>query len=313
MPFEAMVLAMCRQMPVNAVASRLGVSDDALWRVVTHHVEKARPKEDFSQVRAVGIDETATRRGQNDITVFHDMERRRLLFACEGRNRETVAAFAEDLRAHAGTPESVTAACIDMSRSYISGVEQYLPNAEITFDRFHIIQLANAAVDEVRRQEVRFEPVLKKTRWTWLKDPSKHSWRQINELHNLTRTRLKTARAWRLKESLRDLLAQSVSKEDAEVHLNRWYSWARRCRLEPFKRLALTLKAHWQGILNSFDSTLTNGLVEGINSLLQAAKARARGYRRPKSFIAIAYLIAGNLSYLPACPYRRGPMKAVRA
>jgi len=166
MLFEAMVVAMCRQMPVNAVASRLGVSDDALWRVVTHHVEKARSKEDFSQVKAVGIDETAARRGHNYITVFHDMERRRLLFACEGRNRETVAAFAEDPRAHAGTPESVTAACIDMSRAYISGVEQSLPNAEITFDRFHIIQLANAAMDAVRRQEVRFEPVLKKTRWT---------------------------------------------------------------------------------------------------------------------------------------------------
>ena len=75
--------------------------------------------------------------------------------------------------------------------------------------------------------------------------------------------------------------------------------------LAPFKRLAATLKTHLQGLLNAFDSGLSNGRVEGINSLIQAAKARARGYRTTRSLITIAYLIAGNLVHLPVSPYVR--------
>lgn len=85
----------------------------------------------------------------------------------------------------------------------------------------------------------------------------------------------------------------------------KWYQWARSCRLEPFKRLALTLNKHLQGVLNAFDSRLSNGRVEGINSLIQAAKARARGYRTAYNLITMAYLIAGKLVHLPSTPYRR--------
>jgi len=137
-----------------------------------------------------------------------------------------------------------------------------------------------------------------------VKDPGKHTMRQLNTLHHLTRTRLQTARAWRLKEALRDLLSEPISRDEAEQRLNRWVSWARRSRLEPFKKLALTIKSHWQGILNSVDSSLTNGYVEGVNSLLQAAKARARGYRSKQIYITMAYLVAGKLCQMPPSSYR---------
>jgi transposase len=207
------------------------------------------------------------------------------------------------LREHNADPERVANVCIDMSTSYIAGVAKYLPRATVTFDRFHVIKLANEAVDAVRREEVKTEPVLKGTRWTWLKDARHCTHKQINIYHHLSRTRLKTARAWRLKEALRDIYAQATDRADAEARLKRWYSWARHCRLEPFKRLASTLKQHWDGILAAFDSRLTNGRAEGINSLIQAAKARARGYRTIDSLITIAYLVAGNLAHLPASPF----------
>jgi len=237
------------------------------------------------------------------ISVFHDLERRRVLFACPGRDRHTVARFAEDLRAHGGEPEAVSAACIDMSRAYIAGVGKYLPGAELTFDGFHVIQLANAAVDAVRRAEVREQPILKHTRWVWLKDGWRWTHRQLQDFHSLSRTQLKTARAWRLKHALRELYAQAPPREIAEAELRRWYSWARRCRLEPFKRLALTIKAHWAGILNAFDSRLNNGGVEATNGLIQAAKARARGYRTARNLITMTYLIGARLTRLPAAPY----------
>ncbi len=264
-------------MPVRQVAAYLGIGDDPVWRILDHYVGAARAQEDFSGVRAVGIDETAARRGQRYITVFQDLEDRRLLFACEGRHQGTVGRFAADLRAHGARPEAIEAACIDMSKAYIAGVQRHLPQAAITFDAFHLVQLANEAVDEVRRAEVRTEPALKRTRWVWLKDAGRHTLKQLTELHHLSRTRLKTARAWRIKEALRALLTQPKDREQAEQALRAWYSWARRCRLEPFKRLALTLKAHWQGILNAFDSRLSNGAVKGMNAQIQGGQGPGSG------------------------------------
>jgi transposase len=302
--FEAFVIALAREMPVKAIADFLGVGDDRLWRVLDHYVPAARALEDFSEVSSVGIDETAARRGHNYITLFHDLEAGRLLFACGGRDASAVQSFADDLRAHGGDPDAITAACIDMSRAYIAGVGRHLPNAAITFDRFHVIQLANAALEEVRRTEVRSQPALKHSRWMWLKDKHRWSKRQIAQHHELSRMHLKTGRAFRLKETLRDIFATATNRADAEKRLTAWFRWARRSKLEPFKKLALTIKAHWDGVLNSFDSALSNGAVEAINGLIQAAKARARGYRKIQNLINMGYLIAGNLSQLPASPYR---------
>ena len=104
-------------------------------------------------------------------------------------------------------------------------------------------------------------------------------------------------------EALRALYAEAPSRDQAEARLTRWVSWARRCRLEPFKKLAATIKAHWDGVLNAFDSRLTNGSVEGMNGLIQAAKARARGYRTSRTLITMSYLIGSKLAALPANPY----------
>ncbi|WP_462322349.1 ISL3 family transposase [Halochromatium sp.] len=310
--FEALLVTLSASMPVNTVARLLGVGDDAIWRVLGHYVERARQRADYSAVRAVGVDETASRRGQRYITLFHDFDGQRLLFACEGRDQRTVEQFAHDLTEHGGDPKAVSAVCMDMSAAYQAGARKHLPNAEITFDAFHVIQLANEALEQVRRAEVKSEPGLRHSRWIWLKDRSRWNTRQINQFHDLRRSRLKTTRAWHLKEALRELYACAADREHAAILFNKWYQWARRCRLEPFKRLALTLKKHLQGVLNAFDSRLSNGRVEGINSLIQAAKARARGYRTSYNLITMAYLIAGKLVHLPSTPYRR-PTKPVGA
>ena len=158
-------------------------------------------------------------------------------------------------------------------------------------------------MDQVRRREVAWTPSLKGTRWNWLKDQAALTEKQAKRVRAMCRDRLETARAWRIKEALRDLFATRPSREVAEAELRSWFSWARRCRLEPFKRLALTIRDHWQGILNAFESGLSNGAVEGMNGLLQAAKARARGYRTSRTLITMSYLIGGKLAALPANPY----------
>ncbi len=300
---EALLVTLCRAMPVRQVAQLLGVSDMRLWRTLDHYVDQARGAEDFSAVTAIGLDETAARRGHHYISLFHDLDAARLLYACEGRKAEVVAQFADDLEAHGGCAENVHDVCIDMSASSRAGIDEQLPWAAVTFDEFHVVQLVNKAVDEVRRHEVKSAPALRRSRYLWLKDKGAWSARQISHFVDLKRLNLKTHRAFRIKEALREIFRTAESAAQAEPLLERWYSWARRCRLEPIKHVAATLKHHWQGILNAFDSRLTNGRVEAANSLIQAAKAKARGYGTTRHLITIAYLVAGKLTHLPASPF----------
>jgi len=300
---EALILTLCQAMTIRGVARLLAVSDMRIWRTLDYYLEGARAEEDFSTLTALGLDETAARRGHPYISLFHDLKAERLLFACEGRKAEVVAQFADDLEAHGGCAENIGEVCIDLSASYRPGFAEPLPWAAVTFDELHVIALLNQAVDEVRRQEARSTPGLKRSRYLWLKD--KHRWNRHPILHyaDLKGLNLKTHRAFRIKETLREIFRSAPSREQAGVLLTRWYSWARRCRLQPIVSVAKTLKAHWQGVLNAFDSKLTNGSVEAANSLIQAAKAKARGYGTTRHLITIAYLVAGKLAHLPVSPF----------
>jgi len=224
--FEAFAVTLCREMPVKAVEGIFGVCDDRLWRVLTHHVDKARAAEDHSGVARIGIDETASRRGQNYITVVHDLDVGRIIFACwpEGRDKSTVARLVEDLLAHGGSEANVTDVYTDLSKAYIASVAQYLPGATLSFDPFHVVALANKALEEVRRAEVKERPELKGSRWSWLKDAASWTAKQLATFHDLSRANLKTGRAYQIKEALRDLFALAENADQAEALFARWYS-----------------------------------------------------------------------------------------
>ena len=294
--FEALIMTMAREMPVAAIAALVGEYDTRIWRVIHHHVEEARCKADFSEVNRVGMDETASRRGHNYITLFFDLDGRRLLYGAEDRDQATIEAFVDDLIAHGGDPDQVNQVCCDMWPAYIAGVEASLPQANMTFDHFHIMKIMNQAVDEVRRHEAKTTDLLKKTRYLWLKNPSKLSAEQRQKMYSLTTHNLKTARAYQIRLTLKEFFIQP-DREAGEAFLKRWYFWATHSRLEPVIRAAKTIKRHWEGILNWFEGRITIGILEGFNSLIQAAKARARGYRTNRNLITMAYLIAGKLDY----------------
>jgi transposase len=298
---EALIMAFARTMPVSELARLLGVSEGRVWTVIDHHVEAARSKESFEDVSALGVDETATKRGQHYMTLFYDLDGKRLLFGTEGRDQTTFEPFLADFAAHGGKVENIQVAAIDMSKAYQAGLRTRLPAAEICFDPFHLAQLVHDALDQVRRTEARTETDLKGTRWALLKDAGKHTRKQINTLHWIQRSGLKTARAWKLKERFRDIL--QLTGDEAASALKAWISWARRCRLEPFKRVGATLKAHFDGIVNALRYRRHNGAVENMNGQIQAAKTRARGYGTLKHLLNIAYLICGKLRHLPANPF----------
>ena len=295
--FEALVMALVREMPVKAAATILGEHDTRIWRVLDRYVQIARAQADYSAVERVGIDETSARRGYDYISLFYDLDQKRLLFGTEGKDHKTVDAFTVDLKAHNGDPENITAACIDMSKAFIKGIKKSLPNAEITFDPFHMIQLMNQALGKVRAEEARLFPeLLHGSRYSYLKNPENLTEKQDEILCKLSHYRLKTGRAYLIKLALQDVYF-APDRENAEVLLKSWYSWAIRCQIEQIKKVARTVKDHWNGILAWFDSKLSNGFLEAINGLIQSAKRRARGYRSTKNLINMAYLIAGKLDF----------------
>ena len=293
--FEALALVLVQSMPVSAAARVVGEHDTLLWRIATHYVDQARAKEDFSGVGKVGVDETASRRGHKYVSIFVDVVRRKVLFATPGKDAATVAAFASDLKAHGGAPEAVTEASADMSKAFSNGIAESLPNAKVTFDKFHVVKLVNDAVDEVRRLEQKTTPELKKSRYVWLKNPENLTagqWEKFDGL-DVVNSNLKTARAYAIRLSFQELFNQPADL--AKPYLDKWYYWATHSRLAPMVRVARTIREHQDGILRWFTSGVNNGILEGINSLIQAAKAKARGYRSDKNLITMIYLIAGKL------------------
>lgn len=317
--FEALAMSLCQMLPVAQAAQQLRVKSKRLWRRIEHYVGVARAKDTMDGVKVIGIDETSIRKGQNYVTVVHDLEAKRLLFLTEGSDHKTVIAFKADMIAHGGDPAEIKHVCMDMGAAFIKGVTEVLPEAEISFDRFHVIAMANKAMDEVRTAEMRDQPrvvravvgterkVIRGMMWGMRKDPSNWNKKEMNTMYHVQRSNLKSARAWRLKEGLRSAYAAGVHgncADTAEEALRDWISWARRCRLEPFKKLAATLKDRLPGVVRGMLDGRSNAYVEAMNGMLQQTKRAARGFRTVKNFAAIAYLRMSRLKHLPQNPLR---------
>ena len=294
--FEGLIMILVREMTVNAVARLVGEHDTKIWRVLGHHVDEARAKQDFSTVQTIAVDEKSYRRGHRYVTFVMDLNLRRLLFGTVGRDGDTLAAFVEDLKLHGGTAEQIRDVCSDLSPAFSKGIREHLPKAEITFDRFHLMKLMNEALDAVRREESATTPGLKKTRYHWLKNPGDLTQSQKIRLRELKALNLQTVEAYQMKLLFQDFFEQANPRA-ARLFLTDWCTLAYASEIKPLMKLADTLQSHRKGILNWWRSKITNGLIEGMNSLIQAAIAKARGYRNPKNLITIAYLIAGKLDF----------------
>jgi transposase len=295
--FEAMIMTLAKAMPVKTLASFVNEHDTRLWRIIHHYVDEGRSEADHSSVKCVGFDETSSKRGHDYVSLFVDLEGPRVLFATEGKDSSTVERFKQDLIAHGGCEQNIEQMCCDMSPAFIRGAREQFPETELTFDKFHIMKIVNDAVDEVRKQEQKERPELAKSRYIWLKNPANLKQSQTLALENLTikKLNLKTSRAYHIRLNFQELFKQPP--QEAEDFLKKWYFWATHSRLEPIKEAAYTIKRHWNGVLQWFKSQINNGILEGINSLIQAAKARARGYRTKENLIAMIYLIGGKLNF----------------
>uniref|UniRef100_UPI003FA4128C ISL3 family transposase n=1 Tax=Cupriavidus necator TaxID=106590 RepID=UPI003FA4128C len=302
--FEAMVVALAQQMPFSAVARTVGESWHRVYAICERYVDLAVAEFDLAAMTAAAVDETSYRRGHNYLTLVADADARKVVFVTEGKDAATVGKFAEHLREHNAAPEQIGAVSIDMSPAFIKGVSEHLPNARITFDKFHVVAHASAAVDKTRRIEQKTDPSLKGLRWTLLKDRDGLPAAQRADLDALIAnvTTKRTARAWLYREQLRDILERKQINVVSAM-LEQWCTNVMRSKVEPMKEVARMIRKHFDGIVAWTQTRQTNGFLEALNGLFQAAKRKARGYVSFKTMRTVIFLIAGKLDFSSINPH----------
>jgi len=304
--FEALVLMLAPQMPFAAVARIVGISAYRVLVICRRYVELALEAADFSDVTALAIDETSRAKGHDYITLAADAQKRRVLAVTEGRDAKTITTIAGELAKHGCPPEQIDSVSIDMSPAFIKGCTDELPNARITFDKFHVVWHANAAVDKMRRIEQRSDKSLKGLRWSLLKDRASLNPEAAADLDALVArmTTVRTARAWVYKERLREILERKQINVVRSM-LEHWCTCVMRSKVEPMKDVAALVRRHIEGIVAWAQTRQTNGFLEALNGLFQAAKRRARGFATFNTIKVVVFLIAGKLDFHAVNPHAR--------
>ncbi|MGB5920827.1 MAG: ISL3 family transposase [Syntrophobacteria bacterium] len=302
--FERFAIEVLRHTTIQAGRMILRISWDEAWHVMERAVQRGLRRKPERMIAQLGVDEKSVGSGQDYVTVVCDLERSTVEEVTEGNNCRSLQIYFEGLTDK--QREGIEAVAMDMAGGYINAVSGSLPEGreKIVFDRFHIMKLMNEAVDRVRREEHKRltdggSSILTGTKFLWLyareRLPAKH-WEQFSILKAAG---LKTARAWAIKETLRELWRYK-SRAWAEKFWKRWYFWATHSRLAPVKKIANTLKTHLYGILTYSKHRITNATTEGINSKIETLRKAACGFRNKQRFRTVILFHLGGLDLYPA-------------
>ena len=293
--FEAYsMLLIEHEMPVKKASDIMGVYPQRLWNIFSFWVSKAHDADKIEELATVGFDETSSKKGHNYVTTMVDIEQRRVLFASPGKGADNIKESVEYLKDKSVDVKCIKQVSIDMSPAFISGCLEHLPQAAVTFDKFHVIKEVNNAMDELRKAERKGNDMLKGHRYTFLKNKLIPKLQIERDL--LLEMYPKLGQGYRLMHLFKDFW-DIENKEEAEGYLAYWCDIASESKIGPFIKVANTIKAHWRGILNYIESKINNGILEGINSKIQLAKKRARGYRNINNFINMIYFTCGKLKF----------------
>lgn len=296
--FENEVAWMLQRTDQTSVSRYFGISWRAVGRIARRVVAEGLDGSQLDGLVFIGVDEISYGRPQKFLTCVVDHISGRTVWAAEGKSAETLGLFFAALGPErSGAIEIVT---MDMSAAYTKAVEDDAPQADIVYDRFHVVQLLNAAVDEVRREGVRNAEAeqkrsLKSTRWALLKNPWNLTRPERQKLSELQRTNRRIYRAYLLKESFQQIY-DAPSAAEADGLFSEWSAWARRSRIEPFRRFASTIERYWPAVRRFLDVKLTNAIVEGTNSKIRMISHRAFGFHSASALIAMIYLNCSNIA-----------------
>lgn len=295
--FEAFAMSLIEcEMPVGNAAKILKIQAPRLWRIFKYWVRRARSKVNLAGLENLAVDETSVRRGHDYVTVTADLDKKRVIFACPGRDENTIERLSNYIKIKNIKPKDISHFSIDMSRSYIAGIQKYFPDSAVVFDRFHLKKQLNEGLDKLRKLERKEHELLKGHKYTFLKNQKNLTAKQKRSKFELMEIFPKLGDGVRFVELFDDFF-EMHDKEQAAAYLAWWCDQVEESDIIPLQKFARTVKAHWSGIVAWYDKKISNGLLEGINGKIQLAKRRARGYRNPENFINMIYFIAGDLDF----------------
>ena len=288
---------------ISGACAILRVSWDEAFGVMQRAVMRGQERKQASVIKQIGVDEKAFRKGHSYLTVVCDLERSTVEHVAEDRTIESLACYYASLndQQRAG----IEAVAMDMWEPYVQATLAHLPLAadKIVFDRFHIMRQMNQAVDRVRLAEHRRISscgcaLLKGTKHWWLYAAENLPQRYRAAFNELKHAKLQTARAWAIKETLRELWNYR-SMTWAKRFFDKWFGWAKRSQLKPVKIVADMIKSRLANVLSYCRLQATNGVAEGLNSKIMTIKRKCCGFRNMDNFKTAIYFHCGGLDLYP--------------
>ena len=296
--FASAVLTRLYRDTVTATARALKVGRHVVSEILHKYISKMMENLDLSNVSKIYIDEIQFGHGQNYITVVSD-QTKRVVFMCKDHDADTLRQFKEWLIGHGGDPNDIVAVSADMSRAYESGVTEHFPNADIIFDRFHMVKSVNEAVDKVRKRTMRKlsdedKSAVGKAKYTVLYRERNHNEKHEERMMNIRIFNPELALAFDMKEGFCDIL-ESKTKSQAKMKFEEWYHNVILYGAKEMKAKAEMFRSKLERILCWYDHKISNGFAEGLNARLQKAKSAAFGFRKIENFIGLCFFRFGNL------------------
>jgi transposase len=299
--FAIDVITQCAN--VTGSCRLLRISWDECFALMERAVARGRARKKSEVIPLLSVDEKAIARRYRYMTLVCDYGRSTVEHIVEGRSEESLASYWKSLSKE--QLEGIEAVSMDMWEPYVQATLKGVPGAreKIVYDRYHVMRHMVEAVDRVRRRENRElrevgDERLTGTKYLWLFSEENLPEKHRASFEALKASTLKVARAWAIKESLRDLWSYA-SRAWARRFFWKWYAWATRSKLDPVRAVASMIRRHLPGVVNYCRVRVTNALVEGINSRVSAIQRRACGYRNAEHFKTAVYFFCGGLDLYP--------------
>src|ERR1017187_1108798 len=286
----------------TTITKLLRISWEAVAKIVIDVVAEAIGEDRLENLSRIGVDEVSYRKGHRYLTIVADHDREgAVVWVGEGKDHSVLEAFYDELgEERVARLQSIS---LDMGGAYKLATDTKAPHVTQCVDPFHLVKLANDALDQTRREvwnqfralEHPKAPWWKQTRWALLKEEVNLTENQLEVLHQLRRRSSTLYRGWQLKEAVRDLY-RLRRPTDAPEHLDWWLCWASRCQIPSFVKLAKTVKANRERILAAIDLGLSNSKLEGLNSKVRLINHRGYGHHSAAALIAMIYLCCGGIT-----------------
>lgn len=301
--FERLAIMVLKETNIEGAGKILRISWDEAWHIVERAVRRGQERKKRGVVKKMGVDEKSLGKGHNYLTLIYDLERSTVEHIEDERKKESLDGYFRQMKP--AQRAKIKAIATDIWDPYLASIREHVPGYEkkLVFDRYHLMTHMVKAVDMVRKQEHRDlrgegNEILSGTKYLWLYSRENLPAKKRRAFSALRKLRLRTGRAWAIKEEVRRLWSYQTETW-ARKHFSSWYGWAIRSRLKPIKMVARMFHKYLGNILTFIKHRITNAVSEGVNSTIQTIKKMACGFRNRDHFKLAIFFHCGGLDLYP--------------